>query len=273
MDCKRTFLSIFAASMLLYCNSLQLESRFCDKPILLDGNIEKWNACIIYPQDAKFGVGVMNDDKYVYLCVTTEDLGLIKQINRAGLTAWFEPQHGKGNGLGIHYPLGFARSGFHQAMTQDTEIMKEKIEEARQHIEILGPKITDTCPTRTIVAQSLGISVTFKTSRDNCIYELKIPLNQDSICKFAVNRGKDTRIVITLESPAVTPDKSENSYEGGQGMGGMGGPGGGGGGRHGGGGHGGAGGRHGGGTRSGGAVAGEPFTTSFSVVLAGPPSP
>ena len=54
----------------------------------------------------------MNDDKYLYLCMTSWDQTITSKIMHMGFTAWFETKIGKGKPMGIHYPIGMAKSGF-----------------------------------------------------------------------------------------------------------------------------------------------------------------
>lgn len=259
---------IIVPIILLNCKSFQIESRWLDRAVTFNGKAQEWNDLIVYPQDTKFGVGVMNDDKYLYLCMTSWDQTITSQIMRFGFTTWFEPKSGKDKPLGIHYPLGLAKSGFRHGM-DDPEIMKAKIQEALDHIEILGPGKDDTCPTRTIIAESMGIITRIVSSEGNCIYEMKVPLNLDTTNKFAIGVGKDNVVQVKLETSAFGPEGMKNEpaggYGGGHGGGGMHGSGG-----HGGGGHGGGGSPHGGGGHGGSGAAGmsEPFKLSFAIKLA-----
>ena len=262
----------------LSCKTIQLDSRWIDRKISFEGKAAEWNDIIQYPQDAKFGIGVMNDDKYLYLCMTSWDQTVTSKIMHMGFTAWFETKSGKGKPMGIHYPIGMAKSGFRRGLDQDTEVMKAKILEALEHIEILGPGKDDTCPTRTIICESMGIITRIVSSEGNCVYEIKVPLNIDSTNKFAIGVGKDDIVQVKLETSTLDAERMKNvagESAGQNSSGGMGGGGGGGmgGGMHGGGGgHGG--GMHGGGGHGGGGGAGmsEPFKISFDVKLSNKPA-
>lgn len=258
----------------LSCKTVQLDSRWMDRKISFEGKAPEWNDIIQYPQDAKFGVGIMNDDKYLYLCMTSWDQTVTSKIMHRGFTAWFETKSGKGKPMGIHYPVGMAKSGLRRELDQDTEMMKAKMTEALEHIEILGPGKDDTCPTRTIICESMGIITRIVSSEGNCVYEIKVPLNVDSISKFAIGVGKDDIVQVKLETSAFDNERMKNATgeSAGQNSGGGMGNGGGvgmGGGMHGGGGHGG--GMHGGGGGHGGGVGGaglsEPFKISFDIKL------
>jgi uncharacterized membrane protein YgcG len=262
---KIFILTMSIALLLVSCKSIQLESRWLDRPLAFDGKASEWNDLILYPKDTKFGIGVMNDDKYLYLCMTSWDSKVSAQIMRMGFTAWFET---KSNRLGIHYPMGMTKSGLRHETDQGPEIMKEKITESLEHIEILGPGKDDTCPTRTVISESMGIITRIVSTEGNCIYELKVPLISDSIRKFAINILKNDIIKLKLETSTNEPGRTNieaGESSSGEGMSGHAASGGMGGGMH-------AGGGHGGGSRGGhGAGAGintlEPFKQSFEIKL------
>ena len=264
-------------------SSLLLESQWHDHGITIDGDAGEWNDLIQYPQDLKMGIGVVNDDRYLYLCLTSDDRATTSQIIRYGFTVWFEHKAQKDKLFGIHFPLGMNLSGTpHERHEGDTAAMKERIEASLQTLALLGPGKNDTSPVPTRIAESLGIAVCIKPSHEHCVYELKVPLNQDSILKYAIDIGKDTLLDITLESCGPNRENRPSSDmdegggggmgHGGMGGGGMGhgGMGGGGGGMgHGGMGHGGMGGGGGMGQRGAGA---EPFNETLTIKIAKKPA-
>jgi hypothetical protein len=164
--------------------------------------------------------------------------------------------------------MGMTKSGLRHETDQGPEIMKEKITESLEHIEILGPGKDDTCPTRTVISESMGIITRIVSTEGNCIYELKVPLISDSIRKFAINILKNDIIKLKLETSTNEPGRTNieaGESSSGEGMSGHAASGGMGGGMH-------AGGGHGGGSRGGhGAGAGintlEPFKQSFEIKL------
>src|SRR5271157_1951057 len=83
--------------------SLLLESQWRDHDITIDGNAGEWNDLIQYPQDLKMGIGVINDERYLYLCLTSDDRATTSQILRFGFTVWFEHKTQKGTLFGVHY--------------------------------------------------------------------------------------------------------------------------------------------------------------------------
>ena len=101
-------------------------------------------------------------------------------------------------------PWEYRGSGLRHEKEEGPEIMKEKLAESLEHVEILPPGKDDTCPTRTIISESMGIITRVVASEGNCVYEMKVPLKADSVNKFAINAGPGETIRLTLEtSPAL----------------------------------------------------------------------
>jgi hypothetical protein len=260
------------------CKSLPLlESQWRGNDITIDGNATEWNDIIDYPQDFKMGIGVINDSTYLYLCLTSDDRATTSQILRFGFTVCFERKAQKGERFGVYFPVGGNLPGPQRGgMENDTAVMRERMKAALETLALLGPGENDTLPMRTHIAESLGVVVRIKPSHEHCVYELKVPLNRDSILNYAIDLGKDTLLNVTLESCAPERENRPSSDMGGGGHGGMG-HGGMAGGRGSGMGHGGMGGGRGGGHGGTGHRMGqkgheaEPFSQTFTIKIAGKP--
>jgi hypothetical protein len=212
-----------ALSLCTACKSIQLESQWRDRDITIDGDTREWNGLMQYPEDSKVGIGVVNDDAYLYLCLTSEDRETASQILMSGFSILFESKAHKGNRFGVHFPLGMKQSGPPSGESgnreePDMSAMKGRMEAALQTLALLGPGKDDTTPMPAKMAESLGISVCIKPSKEHCVYELKVPLNQDSLCKYAIGVGKDTLLAVSLETDKISRPS------GGPRGGGMGGP-------------------------------------------------
>ena len=277
---KKFFLivSLCVLTLLSTCNPpAVVESRWTDSPIVFDGNPAQWKDIMEYPDDPQFGIGVRNDGTFLYLSMTSWKREVNKQILRFGFTTWFTSPSKKGKRFGIHFPLGMmknaaARRADRESM-HDPEAMKERMEEALQEMELLGPGKDDSVPVKTGVAESFGLIVRLFPSDENLVYQIKVPLRQDSVSKYAIDIGNDSLLKVTFES-TVTDVDMHSRGEGGMGTPNMGGGGMSGGGRPGGGmGGGGAGrGMHGGGRGGHAGPSAEEmpasFNASFSIGLA-----
>jgi hypothetical protein len=267
----------FVLALLSACNSpVVVESKWTDAEIPCDADTSRWKNLMQNPDDPQFGIGVQNDGRFVYVRMMSWKREVNAQLLRFGFTTWFTGPSKKGKRFGIHFPLGIKRNaaGWHADREggNDPEEAKARMEEALQEMELLGPGKDDSVPVKTRVAESFGIVVRMFPTDENLVYEMKVPLRQDSLCKYAIDIGPDTVIKMTFETDV--PDMSEH----GRGYGGRdaasiasGGRG-----NYGGGGHGGQG-MHGGGgeggrERSSADEMPEPFITSFSLRLAGRPA-
>jgi hypothetical protein len=205
-----------------------------------------------------------------------------RQILRFGFTTWFTSPSKKGKRFGIHFPLGMRKNAAtwraDRESMHDPEAMRERLQESLQEMELLGPEKNDSVPVKTAVAESFGLAVRLFPSDENIVYEIKVPLRQDSVSKYAMDIGNDSLLKVTFES--TVPDVDMHSRgDGGMETQHMGGGGGGmsGGGRSGGGMGGGGRGMHGhggGGGHAGPSAEEMPasFNASFSIGLAKSPT-
>jgi hypothetical protein len=147
---------------------------------------------------------------------------IASQIVRSGFTVLFATKGQKGKRFGVNFPLGMKLSGPPFQETGDREpdmaAMKARMELSLQTLALIGPGENDTFPMSTMMAESLGVIVRIKPSQERCVYELKVPLNQDSLFKYAIGVGKDTLLKVTLETCKISRPS------GGPPGGGMGGP-------------------------------------------------
>jgi hypothetical protein len=275
---------LFGCAFLFSCNSpADIQSKWTGSEVPCDADTSRWAGVMQNLDDPQFGIGVQNDGRYVYLRMISWKREVNKQLLRFGFTTWFTSPSKKGKRFGIHFPLGMRKNEADRRAEResrnDPEEVKTRMEEALQEMELLGPGKDDSVPVKTRVAESFGIVVRMFPSEANLVYEMKVPLREDSIAKYAIDIGKDSLMDVAFETdvPDVGAHSGGESHGEGGGM-----PGGGGGsGMHGGGA--GAGGMHGGG--GGGGVHGggggregpaeeaqDQFRTSFSLKLAHQPA-
>jgi hypothetical protein len=223
------------------CKSIHLSSRWCDETgIKIDGSAAEWNGQLSFPEGSKVGIGIANDDKYLYCCLKSEDRETVSKILMSGFSASFECKAQKGKRFGVHFPLGMKMAGppsrGNSDGETDTAAMSAEIEASLQMLALLGPGKDDTLPMATRIAESLGVTVSINPSPEHCVYELKVPLNRDSSFQYAIGAGNDTLLSVTMETDKMTmPAGGPPGGGGGRGGppgggGGMGGPPGGGGG-------------------------------------------
>ncbi len=247
-----------------------IKSVWTDSELSCNGDTTQWKDVIQYPDNPQFGIGVKNDGKFLYLRVVSWKDPINKQILRFGFTTWFTSPSKNGKRFGIHFPIARKRTAEERRGDKenrpDSAEMRSRWEESLQEMEFLGPENSDSIPVKTKVAESMGIVVGLFPSQEKLIYEMKMPLREDSVCKYAIDIGKDSVLKVAFESdiPEIGTHGQGESHGGGAGGGGKGGRGrgmhGGGGGMRGGGGEG----SH---EHAAEAVL-EQFKTSFAITLA-----
>lgn len=258
--------SVFLLILVSRCNKpVNVESKWTDSEILFSADSSQWKGVMQYPDNPQFGVGVKNDGRFLYLRVVSWNDSINKQILRFGFTTWFTSPSKKGKRFGIHFPIAKRRTAEERRADRenrpDSAEMASRWEESLQEMEFLGPENNDSIPVKTKVAASMGIVVGLFPSQENLIYEMKMPLREDSVCKYAIDNGKDSILKVAFESdvPEIGTHGQGESHGGGGGRG-----------MHGGGGgmRGGGGGGGGGGHEHTAEAVPEQFKASFSVGLA-----
>jgi hypothetical protein len=267
------------------CHSQELASHERDRNIVIDGDQTEWSGKISTLGSKNIAVGLMNDDTDLYLCMSSSDRDVIRQVVLQGLTIWFDSEGGRDKRIGINYPLGVSmplspmRPGGRpergaESDREDEKKMLRSILDEQTEISIVGPEEEEL--SRIPISSADGIKVaTGFTDDGRFVYEVQVPLGssggaESPVMIDAVAGGKIGIGFLTGE--IVFAGGEDRMKEGGFGTpgGGMGGPGmGGPGGRGGmGGGPGGPGGGPGGGM---GSPSMEPLEVWTKVVLADAP--
>ncbi len=209
-------LLVLAISMLLFsnCHSLPLSSVWKNTDIKIDANPDEWKAILQDIPDRPFGIGMQNDDKFLYLCISSWDRSINEQIVRHGLTMTFETNSGKHSVFGIHFPVGMTREEIKQAMEENPDhehgLMKDLFDRSLEKLEVLGPTQSDTLPMKLNQADACGLLLRIQYSpKGNFVYEAKIPLREDSANKFAIGIGQDTVIQLKCETANLSSRDSE----------------------------------------------------------------
>jgi hypothetical protein len=213
-------LCIILTSAFVVCEPPEIvQSTWTDADSLLAVDPGRWKTLVHYPDDPQFGIAAENDERFLYLCMTSWKREINKRILRHGFTTWFSSKSKKGKRFGIHFPMGAPDnampSGRLRHGASRPEASRPATMETFQEMEFLGPGKNDSVPVKVAVAESFGIVVRLFPTDESLVYLLKVPFNSDSVSKYAMDIGKDTLINVTFETfvPEAPPD---NDGEGGQ---------------------------------------------------------
>jgi uncharacterized membrane protein YgcG len=181
-----------------------IQSKWTDSDTLFQNDPGQWKDAVEYPKDPQFGIGVKNNGKYLFLCMTSWKREVNGAISRFGFTTWFSSPSKKGKKFGIHFPMGGMHNGpgwrHRRDRNGDPDAAQAKMEDFFQEMELLGPEKSDSVPVRKAVAESFGISTHLFPSEENLVYLMRIPLNSDSVSKFAIDLASDTLVTVSFET-------------------------------------------------------------------------
>lgn len=202
------FLTLFMiASFLLLssCNTqLDLQSKWRDRDIVIDGKDNEWQGCRLY-NDGITGthIGIYNDNDYMYIYFSTMDPEIQEAMVRQGFFIWFDETGGKNKALGIRYPIG--------GQPRDQGVREDPkdggpggIAYSVEELQIMT-SVEDTGKTLKVSeAAGLEINVRIATEQSGkLIYELRMPLKKTDKTPYAVVPSQINRIGVGVMTAKV----------------------------------------------------------------------
>lgn len=196
------YLLLLPALALSGCKKMELSSAYPDREITVDGDYSDWQGALTYLEKKNISVGLLNDDKYLYVCLATNDRKLQMQMLRMGFTLWFDAAGGSKKNFGIHYPLGLIDNGI--SMREIAKQRREGIITGFSNLrmsefEIWGRKKEDKQRYR--LAEIKGLQLKLSNQNGMLVYELKVPLFKNGENPFAIGAKKGQSIGMGLETP------------------------------------------------------------------------
>ncbi|MEK6757483.1 MAG: hypothetical protein AABZ02_15130 [Bacteroidota bacterium] len=194
----------FLGALVQGCGSaLQLASRWNDHSVRIDGNLNDWSDSTVFVEKDDFRLGMMNDDEFLYLCLTGSKPEIGRQVLFRGITVWFDPNGGEKKTFGVRFPIGMGRIGMpFRSGRENTEGRASRFEpdasQALGEFEFFGP--TENDRQRVSRLQGQGLELDLKTTAGTFIYELKIPLVFSSRHPYALETRPGATIGVGVES-------------------------------------------------------------------------
>lgn len=202
----------------------ELISNWRDKEVTIDGNASDWEGKLTYYTDYNAAVGIRNDDKNIYICLTTTDPMKVMPMFRRGFTIWLEPENDDSKTLGYKFPF------FDNGKMAQPEPRGEGGGFNRENIEkMIGEMIKDQnemqifrkdkYPLTMISLQNNeGIKAALGYDNNEFVYELQVPLKGTNY-QYAVSAAPGEKLKIKFE----TDQRQGGEGNGGRRMGGRGG--------------------------------------------------
>ena len=163
------------------CGEEEIESRWRDREIKIDGDASEWRGTEQYSDDDK-GVrfAVFNDGEYLYMCFTTWNTRTQQQILVRGLTVWFDPDGGDDRAYGIDFPMTKGPEEMRGLLDSASRDRARAIEDLliRARSEMIIGRTQDSDGQWMFVedAVELGIEAVLDMDDRILVYELKVPI-------------------------------------------------------------------------------------------------
>lgn len=201
-------LTVVLAVLIAGCNDPEIDSRWRDREITVDGDDSEWGNYIQhYDEETRIVFCMFNDDSDLYIKLSSPNRTIQSQIIGLGLTVWFDPEGGNDKKFGIHFPIGMQGASMKMmgrrekpAGAEDTDQIQKKLEAAQQEIELIGPGINERYTMPVEDAALAGIYVRIGKPRGNIIYELKVPLAFSDDHPYAIGTTADKKIGVGFET-------------------------------------------------------------------------
>lgn len=198
---------IFSIALLSGCGAgTKMISTWQDKEIKIDGISSEWSTGMQQIPDKRVNIGIRNDAKFLYLCLTSEDRARIMMLARAGFIIWFEPESGDKNRFGIRYPMPSKQPEAPKLSEMNREEMNlegpdknlKKIVEQQNEFQILN---NDKFPLTALpIMNSEGIEAKLGFQSNQFVYELKVPLASSKQFSYIIDALPGGNVKIRFET-------------------------------------------------------------------------
>ena len=219
----RNALLILPATALLFsgCGPQTIISNWNDDNITIDGRQDDWLDKLDYLEDEKVSAGAFNDDEYIYLCLTSNDITNIQQILDPGITIMFISDRPGVRPRGIRYPLPSRDIGLKSTMDLRMESYQQDylknfvrdIQENQKEFQIINDDnyTLYTYP----LNNGSGIKIKLGENMDELVYETAVPIadNENAEFRLEVYPGDEIRIEIS-SNEIIYPEKSSQVLTG-----------------------------------------------------------
>ncbi len=222
-----TLIPVFSLALVFLghgCGDTELRSTWNRGNIVVDGNYGDWaNDSLVYFDRPSMFIGASNDENHLYLMIRTVDSRAQMKVMRLGITLWVEPPGQPEKRWGIHYPVGLPDHGIPIFGTRapeepDSEFLR-KMEEMTGIMELLGPEDgqrVETVP-GTPEGTDYGVRAAIRDTSGVIVYELRLPLRDNSGSVYTALANPGDRIILQLETGDIREyniaDEDDERYD------------------------------------------------------------
>jgi len=207
-----SFLLFLSTAFLAGCGERELNSKWRNREIIVDGIDTEWEGARLFLDKEKVTIGLLNDENDLYVRISSRDRTMQSQILMRGLTIWFDSKGDRKKTFGIHFPIGM-RSDRREMMSREnpdnTDLSQKMIEIMQNELEICGTGEEDITRLLTADIKERGVNVKMGSSKGNLVCELKVPLAKSELQPYAI--GADTTKIIGIGFETGKMDREEMS--------------------------------------------------------------
>ncbi len=226
-----------APMIFIGCGGPELHSKWRTEQISIDGFDTEWaDSIVFYDEKSHMVIGMTNDADDMYIRISTLDRTMQKQLLHLGCTIWFDPEGGKKQTFGIHFPLGMQTTGMSMPVKRGEKSSPEKLQDllqnSQEELQFVGSSIVGAITMVASEAEELGVKARIGMTKGFLVYELKLPLkSKESWMPSLISADSSKAVGIGFETGKMDRAAMPQAKGGGRGgrsggRGGMGGKGG-----------------------------------------------
>jgi hypothetical protein len=208
-----TFSAILLAFVLALagCGGRDITSKWRDGDIVIDGIADEWRGSRTYIESPNIALGVMNDEEYLYLSLSTPVRSVAAQIVAFGMTVWLDAEGGERKNFGVRCPVGLDDFSVMSEAAREPDKLKQLLYEAAQRFEILGAGQDDTV--KLVNDGSSGIEIAVGHRDGTFGYELRVPLGGGG-SEYSVASSPGGKVGVGFETPELDMDEIRETMVG-----------------------------------------------------------
>ena len=231
---------IFCVLLSAGCGEPELQSTRLNREISIDGKDSEWGGLVLlHDEETSTRISIMNDDRYIYACLSTRDPKTQIQVIKNGFTVWFDKDGGKECEFGINYPMkSFTENGLagemagfrppggsdrnsasgntpgsnrRTAVPIDPRMIRLLLEDIPGSMDIIRPG-SDIRLTRSIgEATEMGIDISMEMRDSNLVLEMKIPIVEQGESVYSIDAAPGSIIGIGFVAGRMDMQKNMRS--------------------------------------------------------------
>ena len=209
--------------------SQQIISTWQNHEIKMNGDVEEFRSAILQVPDKNYLIGFKNDDKFLYLCLTTNDRGKIMQMFKGGFITWFLPESSDSKPFGISFPQANILPD-QQEFKQNNQGLSGEFSRRQENPDNLFDKMVIQQTQLTIVNEKKyplvdlplvnkeGIVAKLSVKDNLFVYELKVPLAVGTEYSYPAGVIPGNSIFVRFETEKIEEKKESSDQEEGSGQ-------------------------------------------------------